>query len=92
MAYQIALSDEDYAALLAAASQQGESMESLLHTAIARQYPTTSAARPQVGSYSYPTHKPIDAAWKAEMEQLAIQLGGERPWLSEMVIEDRGPR
>jgi len=92
MAYQIALSDEDYAALQVAASQRGESMESLLHTAIARQYPMASATRPQLGTYSYPTHEPISAVLKAEMEQLATRLGDERPWLSEMVIEDRGPR
>lgn len=92
MAYHIALTDDDYAALLAAASQRGESVETALHNAIARQYPMSTSAHQQQGTYSYPTGAPINPALRAEMEQLATQLGGERPWLSEMVIDDRGPR
>ncbi|HLY30231.1 MAG TPA: hypothetical protein VKQ36_04335 [Ktedonobacterales bacterium] len=92
MAYQITLTDDDYAALEAVATQRGEPIEALLHQAIVSKYPATSPARQQQGTYTYPTHKPIDPALKAEMEQLATQIGSEKPWASEMIIEDRGPR
>ncbi|HUY79402.1 MAG TPA: hypothetical protein VMV29_21710 [Ktedonobacterales bacterium] len=92
MAYQITLTDDEYAALSAAASQQGEPIAELVHKAIASQYTMSSAIRPQQGTYSIPTGKPISPSLKAEMEQLAERIGNEKPWLSDMVIEDRGPR
>ena len=92
MGNQVTLSDEDYAALRAAAAQRGESVETLLHAAIASQYPESFEGRSQQGAYIQPTRAPIDAALAAEMERLAAEIGAEQPWLSDMVIEDRGPR
>ena len=90
MAYQVTLTDEDYAALSAAATQRGAPIAELVHEAIAAQY--TAAPRLPSGVYSYPTGEPISAEEKAEMERLAVAIGSEHPWASEMVIEDRGPR
>ena len=92
MSYQIQLSDEDYEALCTAAAQRGESIETLLHDAIASQYPVLPGARQQEGVYREPTRTPIDPALAADMERLAIEIGDEKPLLSDMVIDDRGPR
>lgn len=86
MAMQITLSDEDYATLAAAAAQRGAPIETLVHEAIAHlnTYP--------IGSYEYPTGEPDSPEEEAEEEAIAQRIGPQRPWLSEMVIEDRGPR
>lgn len=89
MAYQITLTDEDYAALQAASKRTGEPVESLLHAAIAKALNTQQQT---IGSYQYPTGEPFTDEEEEEMERLAQEIGGEHPWASEFVIEDRGPR
>jgi hypothetical protein len=91
MAQQITLSDEDYAALVAAATRAGASIEDVLHRAIAEQLQATRHAR-QAGSYQMPTGEPDSPEDEAEDEELARLFGPERPWLSDIIIEDRGPR
>jgi hypothetical protein len=39
-----------------------------------------------------PTGEPDTPEEEAELERLAQVIGSEHPWLSEMIIEDRGPR
>ncbi len=91
MAYTITLSDEDYAALAAAAERSGETIDQLVHEAIAEQM--TAPAKPkQKGRYQYPSGKRITREEEAAMERLAQQIGDKHPWASEIVIEDRGPR
>ncbi len=91
MAVQITLSDDDYAALQAAAAKSGKPINDLVHEAIVRQY-TSSTAVQFKGIYSYPTDEPDTPEEEAEDEELAALLGSNHPWLSEMIIEDRGPR
>ena len=91
MAYQVALSEEDYAALAAAAEQTGEPIERLLHGAIAARYLQESPAE-TAGKYRYPTGEPITDEEEEEVERLAQEIGHHHPTVSEMVIEDRGPR
>lgn len=88
MTYQIVLTDEDYAALMAASQQSGAPIERLVHDAIAARY----AVPQQIGHYQYPTGAPIMPEERAENERIAEEMGSEKPWLSDMVIEDRGPR
>jgi hypothetical protein len=88
MAHQITLSDEDYAALTAAAARTGASIEELAHQAIATHFQMPK----QIGSYQYPTGEPITDEEEEEMERLAQEIGAEHPWASEIEIEDRGPR
>ena len=91
MAHTIALSDEDYAVLEAAAERTGETIEQLVRQAIAKQL--TAPTKPkQKGHYRLPTGEPISPEEDAEMERLAQQIGDAHPWASEIVIEDRGPR
>lgn len=90
MAYQITLSEEDYAALAAASAQTGEPIERLLHEAIAAHYESQPPTR-QVASYRYPTGEPDTPEEEEEDDILAVSLGPGKP-LSEIVIEDRGPR
>ncbi|MGH2514478.1 MAG: hypothetical protein ACRDHP_02375 [Ktedonobacterales bacterium] len=91
MAYQITLSEEDYAALSAASASSGAPIEQLVHEAIATRFSAPAPVK-QIGSYRYPTGEPITEAELAEIEKLAQEIGSEKPWLSDMVIEDRGPR
>ena len=91
MAHQIILTDDDYAALQAAASRTGDTVEALAHQAIA-EYVAQAQKPRQIGSYQYPTGEPISQEQEDEEERLAQEFGSEKPWLSEMVIEDRGPR
>lgn len=88
MAHQITLTDDEYAALSAAAARTGASIEELVHQAIADTFPIPR----QIGSYQYPTGEPITDEEEEEMERLAQEIGSEHPWASEIVIEDRGPR
>jgi hypothetical protein len=87
MAYQISLSDEEYAALAEIAKNQGKSLIVILHEAIS-QYTASGMG----GSYIYPTGEPTTPEEDAEEEAIAQHIGPQKPWLSEMVIEDRGPR
>lgn len=91
MAHQITLSDDEYAALVAASTRTGASIEELVHQALAARFPASGPVK-QIGSYSYPTGAPLTPEEREEMKRLAQELGSGRPWLSEMVIEDRGPR
>lgn len=91
MAYQITLSEDDYAALAAASTQTGEPIEQLVHEAITAHYRPQPPAR-QIGNYQYPTGEPITDEEEEEMERLAQEIGDHHPTASEMVIEDRGPR
>jgi len=90
VAYHITLSEEDYAALVAASTQTGEPIEQLVHEAIAARYESPSSAR-EIGNYRYPTGEPITDEEEEEMERLAQEIGPGKP-LSEIIIEDRGPR
>ena len=90
MAYHITLSEEDYAALVAASTQTGEPIEQLVHEAIAARYESPSPTWP-TGNYRYPTGEPITDEEEEEMERLAQEIGPGKP-LSEIIIEDRGPR
>lgn len=91
MAHQITLSEDDYAALSAASASSGAPIEQLVHEAIAQRFAFPTPVK-QIGSYQYPTGEPITEEEREELERLAQQLGSEKPWLSDMVIEDRGPR
>lgn len=90
MAYHITLSEEDYAALVAASTQTGEPIEQLVHEAIAARYESPSQSWP-IGNYRYPTGEPDSPEEEAEDDALATSIGPGKP-LSEIVIEDRGPR
>lgn len=89
MAHQIALTDEDYAALQAASQRTGEPVEALLHEAITT---ALNAQQQTIGRYHYPTGEPDTPEEEAEDERLAQSIKPGSPTLSEMVIEDRGPR
>ena len=91
MAYHIALSEEDYATLRAASTQSGEPIETLVHEAIVARF-TSAQSRHQIGSYVYPTGELDTPEDDAEDERLAASVGPEKPWLSDIVMEDRGPR
>ncbi len=91
MTHLIALRDEDYAALAAAAARTGASPEELIHQAIAAQFSSPSHTA-QIGSYQYPTRTLMTHQQREAMERLAQEIGSEHPWASEIVIEDRGPR
>ena len=88
MAYQITLSDEDYTKLQTMASESGKPIEILVHEAISHRYAPTKT----LGTYSVPTGEPDTPEDEAELEHIAHAVGNTRPWPSEMVIEDRGPR
>lgn len=91
MAYRITLSEEGYATLLAASTRSGEPIETLVHEAIAKRF-TPAQSRHQIASFEYPTDEFDTPEDEAEDERLAASFGSEKPWLSDMVIEDRGPR
>ncbi len=91
MAQQITLTDEDYAALAAAAARTGASLEELIHQAIVARFSTASHTA-QIGRYQYPTGSLMTRQQREAMEHLAQKIGSQHPWASEIVIEDRGPR
>jgi hypothetical protein len=91
MAYTVTLSDDEFAALVAASARTGASIEQLVHQAIADQIRPLAPAKP-IGTYIYPSGALLSAGEEAEMERLAQEIGSDRPWASEMAIEDRGPR
>jgi hypothetical protein len=86
MAHQITLNDKDYTRLLNAAKKQGIPIEEILHETI------TTHIMEQAGSYRRPSGEPVGDAVLQENERLAALIGSAKPWASEMVLEDRGPR
>ena len=90
MAHQIMLPDEDYEALVVAATERNQTVERLLHDMLLSQ--GLSTAPRQLGAYSSPTHASISQEEREENERIAASIGDEHPRLSEMIIEDRGPR
>lgn len=86
MAHQISLTDEEYETLANLAQGRGQPIDVLVHAAI-KQYADSAT-----GSYEYPAGEPDTPDNEAEDEAIAQRIGSHRPWLSEIVIEDRGPR
>lgn len=101
MAYQITLTDDEYAALSAAAARTGKSVDELAHAAIRRQYtkPATERTDDALAVYmqsqghlaSLASGKGDSPEEEAELEELLRQVG-EGLSLSDIVIDDRGPR
>ncbi|HLJ80379.1 MAG TPA: hypothetical protein VKT52_02760 [Ktedonobacterales bacterium] len=111
MAYQITLTDGEYAALKAAAAQRKSTIEALVHEALTERFETDAQTaepppepkRPMTQQefleYLYrkgrisniPTRRPDTPEEAAERERLANSV---KPGISisDMVIEDRGPR
>lgn len=102
MAYQITLTDDEYTALKAVAEQRGASVDALVHEALAREYEPSATPQPvpSLAEVLYraghlrelATGEADTEEEEAELEEIARRIGPEKPWLSEMVIEDRGPR
>ena len=102
MAYQINLSDQEYAALAAAAARSGTDPERLLHDMIQRLQPSSQRKRPltarEVAEKQYhegkishiPTREPLTQAEREARERRARRFAEGMP-ASKMVIEDRGP-
>lgn len=106
MAYHmsITLTDAEYAALAQEAAKNGKPIEFLLHEMLSQHI---QASEPISGpitnrklqEYLYregiiehlPSNEPINPEEKQEREYLAHLFGQGQP-VSEMVIEDRGPR
>ncbi len=102
MTYQITLSDQEYAALIAAASRSGTEPEQLLHDMIQRLQTSSQRKHAQttreIGERQYhegkishvPTRQPLTPEEREARERRARRFAGGKP-ASEMVIEDRGP-
>jgi hypothetical protein len=102
MAHQINLSEQDYAALAAAAARSGTEPEQFLHDMIQRLQPSSQRKRSlssrevaerqyQEGKISHiPTRQPLTPEEREVRERRAHRYAGGKP-ASEMVIEDRGP-
>ena len=102
MAYQINLSEQDYAALAAAAARHGTDPEQLLHDMIQRLQPSSQRKRSltshEIAERQYhegkishvPTRHPLTPEEREARERRARRFAGGKP-ASEMVIEDRGP-
>jgi len=102
MAYQITLSEQDYAALAAAAARSGTDPEHLLHDMIQRLQTSSQRKRPltarEVAERQYhegkishvPALQPLTPEEREARERRAHRFAGGKP-ASEMVIEDRGP-
>lgn len=91
MGRHITISDEDYATLEAISARTGASIEELVRRAVTECFANPQPAARAV-SYLYPVGKRPSPAEREEMERLAEKIGAQKPWLSDMVIEDRGPR
>ena len=107
MAYQmnITLTDEEYNALAAEVGRDEKLLERHLHELIAQHLHTLRSlkgsldTRDEMGQYLYesglidhiPTHQSDTPEKAAERKRLADLFGQGKP-VSEMVIEDRGPR
>lgn len=102
MTYQITLSDQEYAALVAAATKSGTEPEQLLHDMIQRLQTSSQRKRPltahEVAERQYhegkishvPIRQPLTPEEREAREVRARRFAGGKP-ASEMVIEDRGP-
>jgi hypothetical protein len=102
MAYQITLSEQEYAALAAAAAKSGTDPERLLHDMIQSLQTSSQRKRPltarEVAERQYregkishiPARQPLSQAEREAREERALRYAGGKP-ASEMVIEDRGP-
>jgi hypothetical protein len=102
MAYQITLSEQEYAALAAAAAKSGTDPERLLHDMIQSLQTPSQRKRPltarevaerqyRAGKISHvPARQPLSQAEREAREERARRYAGGKP-ASEMVIEDRGP-
>jgi Ribbon-helix-helix protein, copG family len=85
------VSDENYATLEAISARTGASVEELVRRAVEEFY--AKPLPPAHGvSYAYPTGKRPSQAEREEMERLAEKIGAQKPWLSDMVVEDHRPR
>ena len=102
MAYHITLSDQEYAALAAAAAKSGTDPERLLHDMIQRLQTSSERTRPltarEIAERQYhegkishvPTRQPVTPEEREARERRASRFAGGKP-ASEMVSEDRGP-
>ena len=102
MTYQITLSDQEYAALAAAAAQSGAEPEQFLHDMIQRLQASSQSKRfltarelaekqYHEGKISHiPTREPLTQEEREARERRARLFTGGKP-ASKMVIEDRGP-
>src|ERR1700716_1242644 len=101
MAYQITLSDQEYATLAAEAAKNGTQPEQLLHDMIQRLQTATQSKLPvtlrefaemqyREGKISHiPTKQTMPPEMLEVLERRAQRYSGGKPE-SEMVIEDRG--
>jgi hypothetical protein len=89
MAHHITVTDQDYAALADVSTRTGTPIEQLVHQAITQLAPSPQK---QSESLRYPTGEPLTPEEREEMERIAQKIGSDKPWLSDMVLEDRGPR
>jgi hypothetical protein len=102
MAYQITLSEQEYAALAAAAAKSGTDPEQLLHDMIQSLQTSSQRKRSltarEIAEWQYregkishiPARRPLSQAEHEAREVRARRYAGGKP-ASEMVIEDRGP-
>lgn len=107
MSYQVnvTLTDEEYTALSLESAQSGKRLEDVLHEVLHQHIrpsvskQTHELTRRDIQSYLYeegitaylPTDEPSTTEDDAERRHLAHLFGQGKP-VSEMVIEDRGPR
>lgn len=106
MSYQVkfTLTDEEYTALTSESAQSGKPLEDLLHEVLSQHiHPSSNQTFPfsrrDIQSYLYeegvteyiPTNESDTSEDKAERQYLA-QLFGQGKSVSDMAIEDRGPR
>ncbi len=102
MAYQITLSEQDYAALAAAAVKSGTAPEQLLHDLIQNLQSSSQRNRPvtarEVAERQYhegkishvPTRHALTSEEREAREVRARRFAGGKS-AADMVIEDRGP-
>ncbi|SRR5579859_599703 len=102
MTYQIALNDQEYAALVAAAAKSGTSPEQLLREMIQRLLTSSQSKHPLTaeeivekqyleGKISHiPTRQRLTKEEREARERRAHAYARGKP-ASEMIIEDRGP-
>ena len=102
MVYQITLSEQDYAALAAAAVRNGTAPEQLLHDLIQNLQTSLPGKRPltarEVAERQYhegkishvPSRQPLTPEEREARERRARRYAGGKT-ASDMVIEDRGP-
>ena len=100
----LTLSDEEYERLSQEAASRGTPIESLVHELLAKAHTSQAPGRSSLTSREFleqqyregkvanlPTGRRLSPEEQAERERLAAKLAGGTS-LSEMVIEDRGPR